>query len=53
MGMTNIGAGQNGYSPFGMEMGQFLLEGDLAGMNYHSFAYNRGMAPQDRSYHPA
>lgn len=51
MGAAN-GATQNHHSPFGMEMGQFLLEDDLNVLNYHSFAYNRATAPQGGSYGP-
>lgn len=49
MGVTNV-AGQSSNSPFGLEMGQFLLEGDLNVLNYHSFAYNHAGLPQDRPY---
>lgn len=52
MGLTN-GAGQSNHSPFGMEMGQFLVDSDLNVLNYPSFAYNRATAPQDGSYGPA
>ncbi|KAK5065097.1 hypothetical protein LTR84_000933 [Exophiala bonariae] len=46
LGGANV-AGQNNHSPFGMEMGQFLLDSDLNVLNYNSFAYSRATAPHD------
>ncbi|OAP63435.1 hypothetical protein AYL99_02662 [Fonsecaea erecta] len=32
-------------SPLGMDLGEFMLDGDLEFLSSHSFAYNRGVAP--------
>ncbi|KIY03377.1 uncharacterized protein Z520_00068 [Fonsecaea multimorphosa CBS 102226] len=49
MGMFNHGSSgvvaSSKQSPLGMELGEFMLDGDLEFLSSHSFAYNRGVAP--------
>ncbi|OQV06994.1 Fungal specific transcription factor domain-containing protein isoform 2 [Cladophialophora immunda] len=48
MGIYNHSSGivaSSKQSPLGMELGEFMLDGDLEFLSSHSFAYNRGVAP--------
>ena len=45
MGMFNGMVSSTKQSPLGMELGEFMLDGDLEFLSSHSFAYNRGVAP--------
>ncbi|OCT49144.1 hypothetical protein CLCR_04559 [Cladophialophora carrionii] len=42
-GMFNGMIQSNKQSPLGMELGEFMLDGDLEFLSSHSFAYNRGV----------
>ncbi|EXJ56967.1 hypothetical protein A1O7_07311 [Cladophialophora yegresii CBS 114405] len=44
VGMFNGMIPSNKQSPLGMELGEFMLDGDLEFLSSHSFAYNRGAA---------
>ncbi|OAG40419.1 hypothetical protein AYO21_05319 [Fonsecaea monophora] len=47
MGIYNHNGGivaNSKQSPLGMELGEFMLDGDLEFLSSHSFAYNRGVA---------
>lgn len=43
MGMFNGMVTSSRHSPLGMELGEFMLDGDLEFLSSHSFAYNRGV----------
>jgi len=47
MGMFNSMApgGSTKQSPLGMELGEFMLDGDLEFLSSHSFHYNRAAPP--------
>ncbi len=43
VGMFNGMVSSTKQSPLGMELGEFMLDGDLEFLSSHSYAYNRGV----------